>query len=138
MELAELVRHPRQSAFHGAPDRGLAVADHAALDRHPDRLRHLAQQRHEVVGGAGQQAAREQHLAREAVAHHPQHLVAHVRLQAVQGQDDPALAGQHAPQPREPRRGLPPLATRSRLAATFSNRPLRVRPEAASGRGRRR
>ena len=37
-------------------------------------------------------------------------------------------------QPREePRRGLPPVAARSRLAAPFSSRPLSVRPEAASG-----
>ena len=93
VKLAELVRHAGESLLHGPADRGLPVADHAR-DRHAHRLRDLAQQGRKVRCGAGQQAARQQHLARKAVAHHPEHLMAHIRLQAVQRQDDPALARQ--------------------------------------------
>jgi hypothetical protein len=50
----------------------------------PRRRGHLAQQRREVLGRGGEQAARQQHLAREAVAHHPEHLVPDVGLRAVQ------------------------------------------------------
>ena len=42
-------------------------------------------------------------------------------------------AGDQLAQPREPRRAAPFSPTRSKLAATFSSRPLSVRPEAASG-----
>src|SRR3954471_20191125 len=82
MKLAELVRHAGESLLHGPADRGLPIADHAR-DRHAHSLRYLAQQRREVRRGAGQQAARKQYLARETVAHHPEHLMAHIRLQAV-------------------------------------------------------
>src|SRR5215218_2674371 len=98
VKLAELVRHAGESLLHGPADRGLPIADHAR-DRHAHGLRDLTQQGREVRRGAGQQAARKQHLARETVAHHPEHLMAHIRLQAVQRQDDPALARQQAPEP---------------------------------------
>src|SRR5215210_3667010 len=75
MKLAELVRHAGESLLHGPADRGLPIADHAR-DRHAHGLRDLAQQGRKVRCGAGQQAAREQHLARETVAHHPEHLMA--------------------------------------------------------------
>ena len=52
---------------------------------------HFPQQAGEIGLGGTQQAAGQQHFAREAIAQHPQHLVPHVRLQAVQCQQDPSL-----------------------------------------------
>jgi hypothetical protein len=76
-----------------------STAGRKSQHRQAHGLGHLAQQRRKVLGGGREQAARQQHLAREAIAHHPEHLVADIRLQAVEGQDDPALAPQHPPQP---------------------------------------
>ena len=50
------------------------------------------------LDGGGQQAAGQEHLAGQAVAQHPQHLVADVRLQAVDGQHDALLAAQQPAQ----------------------------------------
>ena len=77
VELAELVRRSGQRCRHGAADLCLAVADHT-LDRHPGAVRHFAQQRGEVARGAGQQAARQQHLAGQAVADDPEYLMADI------------------------------------------------------------
>ena len=99
VELAELVRHPGQRSLDRPTDRGLPVADHPQ-HRHADRLGHLAQQRLEILRRGREQAARQQHLAREAVTHHPEHLVPDIRLQAIERQDDPALPFQHPPQRR--------------------------------------
>ena len=75
------------------------MAGRKSQHRHAHRPGHLAQQGGEILGGAREQAARQQHLAGEAVAHHPQHLVPDIRLQAIERQDDPALPFQHPPQP---------------------------------------
>jgi hypothetical protein len=83
MELAKLMRNAGQRPFHRAADRGLAVADHPH-HRHAHRIRHLPQQRGEIRGRTGQQAARQQHLAGDAVAHHPEHLMSNVGLQTIQ------------------------------------------------------
>jgi hypothetical protein len=59
----------------------------------------LAQQGGQVLLPGGQQAAGQQDLARQAIAQHPEHLVADVGLQAIDGQDDPALFRQQALEP---------------------------------------
>jgi hypothetical protein len=41
--------------------------------------------------GCAKKAARQEYLSRETFTHHPQHLVADVGLQAVEGQDHPTL-----------------------------------------------
>ena len=47
-----------------------------------------------VGAGGREQAPGQQHLARQAVAQHPQDLVPDIRLQPVQRQDHAALPGQ--------------------------------------------
>ena len=97
VELAQLMGHLRQRGPHGVADRLLAVGDHAA-DRHRPRVRHLAQQGHQLVLGAAEQAARQQDLARPAVAQHPQDLVPDIRLEPVQREDDLLLPREPVPQ----------------------------------------
>jgi hypothetical protein len=75
----------------------LPVAHHPG-DRHADRGGDLAQQRGQVLARRGQQAPGEQDLARQAVAHDPQHLVPDIRLQPVERQDRSPLPGQNAAQ----------------------------------------
>ena len=98
VKMAELMRHARQCLCHRPADRRLAVADHAG-HRNTDGAGHFPQQRDQVGCRAGQQGAGQQHFAREAVAHHPQHLVSGVRLQAINRQDHPSLRGQQGAQP---------------------------------------
>jgi hypothetical protein len=90
-------RHPRQGRGNGPADRVLPIADHA-LDRHP-QAGHLSEQGHEILGGGGQQAARQEHRARQAVAQDPQHLVADIGLKAIQPQEDAALGRKPPAQP---------------------------------------
>ena len=59
----------------------------------------LAQQRGQVLARRGQQASGKQDLARQALAHDPQDLVADIRLEAIERQDHPALPDQGRPQP---------------------------------------
>ncbi len=99
VELAALLGHVGQDAAHGGADGLLPVGDHAA-DRHRQRVSDRAQQRHQVVLAAAEQAARQQHRARQAVAQHPEHVVPHVRRPAVEGQDDLFLLRQALPQRR--------------------------------------
>lgn len=79
VEVAELMRHAGQRRPHRAPDGVLPVGDHAA-DRHGERLLHFLQQPGEILLGGAQEAAGEEHFARETVAQHPEDFVAHVRL----------------------------------------------------------
>jgi hypothetical protein len=97
MELAQLVGHLGQRGPHGVANRLLPVGDDAA-NRHRERGGDLAQQRHQLLLGAAEQAARQQDLARQAVAQHPQHLVPDIGLEPIQCQDDLFLPGQARPQ----------------------------------------
>lgn len=76
----------------------MAIGDHTH-DRHWQHLQDLAEQRGQVGFGATQQWPREQHLTREALADDPQDLVAHVWLQAVDGQHHAALGAQALVEP---------------------------------------
>ncbi len=106
VKLAELVGHVGQHARHRLAHRVLSIRDHA-----PDRDRslrpricllppqgpaHLLQQGGQVIRGGSEQAARQQHLPRHAVPQHPQHLVAHVRLQAVHSRSRVGSASRNA------------------------------------------
>jgi hypothetical protein len=99
MKLAQLMRHPWQRGSHRAPDRELTIRDHAA-HRHRQPLLHLSQQGREVLLRGGEQGARQQHLAREQIPDHPQHLVPHIRLQPVESQYHRLVGGQALSQPR--------------------------------------
>ena len=90
VELAELVRHSRQDLLDGETDRLLCIRDDG-VDRDRESILDLTQQRGEVGGPHAVEAARQQHRARQAVAHDPQHILRFVRLQPVDRQDHVAL-----------------------------------------------
>ena len=90
-----MVRHAGQGLGHRLADGVLAVGDDAD-DRHRQAVADLADQLRQLLLATGQQALGQQHLAAEAVAQHPQDLMADVGLQAIDGQDDAALLGEQA------------------------------------------
>lgn len=98
VELTELVGDPRQHPGDGPPDRVLAIGNDAP-DRHGQGRAHFGDERGDGLLGGAQQAAGQQDLPGEAVAQHPQHLVANIRLQAIEGQDDLALLLEPCRQP---------------------------------------
>jgi site-specific DNA recombinase len=98
VELTKLMRHAGERLLHRLTDRALTVGDHPD-DRHLQGLIHLADQLRQVVPGGGQQAPGQQDLAAEDVADDPEHLVADIGLQPVDGQDHPAGRGGDPPQP---------------------------------------
>ena len=71
----------------------LAIGDDRA-DRHGTSRSNRREQAGEVLLPGREQALRQEDLAGETVPDDPQDLVAHVRLEPVDGQDDPALARQ--------------------------------------------
>src|SRR6516164_4395667 len=73
-----------QGPCHRLANGALAVGDDTA-DGHGHSLTHLGHQRLEILGGCGEEAARQHHLAGEAVTQHPQDFVADIGLQAVDG-----------------------------------------------------
>ena len=104
MKLAELVGHPGQGRFHGVADRNLTVGDHAA-DRHRQRGLDFPQQGGQILLGGREEGPCQEKLPGEDIPHDPQHLVAHVRLQPVERQDDRRLLDQPLSEPgpiREP------------------------------------
>jgi hypothetical protein len=99
VNLAELVRDTGKHGCYRRPNRLLPVGDDAA-DRHRQRGLDFPQQRHQVALGRAQETAREQYLPGEAVADHPEHFVAAVRLEAVEREDHLALRREEGAQPR--------------------------------------
>ena len=93
VELAQLMGNRGQGRRHRPPDRVLPIGDNA---ENRDRQRGLdfAQQGGQVGLGRTEQATRQERLAAQAVADHPEHLVADVRLHPVERQHHAALAGQ--------------------------------------------
>ena len=78
--------HPEQHAGYGAADWVLPVGDDAR-NGHRKPLDDLPQQTRQGFLSPAEKAACQEHLSRKALAYHPQHLVAYVRLQPVQGED---------------------------------------------------
>jgi hypothetical protein len=93
VELAELVGHARQRGPDRPANRVLAVGDDSS-DRHRQRLPDLVEQGGEIVLRRAQQAPSEEHLPGQAIAQYPDHLMAHIRLQAIQGEQHAALPEQ--------------------------------------------
>src|SRR4029453_11572543 len=89
----QLVRDFWKPSCHSPPDRMLPIRN----DTHHRNLKlsgDLPQQINQGLLGCAQEASRQKHLPGEALAHHPQNLVANVWLQPVEGQDDPTLLPQ--------------------------------------------
>ena len=80
-----------QGFFDGTAERGLTIGDDAH-NGHAQRLPYRGNQGRQVVLRGGQQTASQEDRGGETIAPDPQHLMAHVRWQALQGQDDPARA----------------------------------------------
>jgi len=99
VELPQLMGHVGQGRADGVAERLLPIGDDPA-NRHRERGGDLAQQRHQLGFGAAEQAARQEHLARQAVAQHPQHLVPHIGLEPIQREDDLFLLSQARAQAR--------------------------------------
>jgi hypothetical protein len=90
MEVTQLVWHIGEHLRDGTAEGQWAVR-HDADNRPLQGLTHCPEQYGEVRWGRRQQTAGQEDFPGETVPKDPQHLMADVRLQAIQGQDDPAL-----------------------------------------------
>jgi len=97
MKLTELMGHVRQRADHREAQGLLSVGDNAD-DRHGESRLHRADEASHIVGGGAKQALGQEHLSREHVAQHPEHLMALVRLQAIKREDHAPLLLETVPQ----------------------------------------
>jgi len=88
--VAQLGGDIRQGFFDGTAERGLAIGDDTH-NGHTQRLPYKVNQVRQIVLRGGPQTTSQEDLCRETIAQHPQHRMANVRLQAIQGQDDAAL-----------------------------------------------
>jgi len=77
---------------------GYLPIGHDAPNRHLQGLFHLTQQHGEGVVGGRQEAAGQEHLARETIAQAPEDFLPDVRLEPIEGEDNPALRLRQAPQ----------------------------------------
>jgi len=93
--MTQLVGHLRPSRGPRVA-KGVLTVGHPADERHGQPAFYFPEPAGPIVLRAGQQTAGQQDLARQAVPQNPQHLVANVRLQPVQGQDHPAWLRQEA------------------------------------------
>jgi hypothetical protein len=90
MNVTELVWHIGEHLRDGTADGQLAIRNDAN-NRHRQVLAHGPEQDGEVGLGRGQQTTGEEDFPGEAIPEDPQHLMADVMLEAIQGQDDPTL-----------------------------------------------
>jgi len=90
VEMTQLVRHIGEHVCHGTANRELAIRNDAD-NRHGQGLPHCPEQNRQILVGRRQQAAGQEDFARETVSEYPQHLMADIGLQAIEGQNDPAL-----------------------------------------------
>ena len=90
MKVTELVWHIGEHLRDGTADGQLAIRNDAD-NRHRQVLTHGPEQYGEVGLGRGQQTTGEEDFPGEAIPEDPQHLMADVRLEAIESQDDPAL-----------------------------------------------
>ena len=88
--VAPLVGDIWQGCGDGTADRGWAIGDNAHHG-HAQRLSDSVNQVREVILRGGQQTTSQENLGGETSASNPQHLMPHIRLQAIQGQDEAAL-----------------------------------------------
>jgi hypothetical protein len=93
VKLAQLVRSFGEHSCHSPSDRVLPIRDDAQ-DRNLKLSLDLQQQVHQGLLGPAQKTACQKDLPGEALAHYPQNLVAHIRLQPVEGQDHSTLLPQ--------------------------------------------
>ena len=98
MKLTQLMGDSGQRRPNGAANGVLAVGEHR-LDRHGQGLLDFAQQDGQIRLRRTQQTARQQHLPGQAVAHDPDDLVPHVRLQPIESQQHAPLLAQPGPEP---------------------------------------
>ena len=97
VKLAQLMGNARQSGPDGAANGVLPVREDAA-DGHGQPLLHLLQQGREILLGRTQEPPRQKDLPGETIPQDPDDLVAHVRLQAIEGQQHAPLLQQAVPQ----------------------------------------
>jgi hypothetical protein len=90
MEVTQVVWHIGEHLRDGTAEGELAVR-HEADNRHLHVLTHGPEQDGEVRLGRRHQAAGQEDFPGEAVSEAPQHLMADVRLEAIEGQTAPAL-----------------------------------------------
>src|SRR6266699_6959883 len=93
VKLAELMGDLWEDKSHRTPDRLFAIRDDA-FDRHLQWLQQpldFLQQRGQIPLGTTEQRPSQQDFFGEAVAHHPEHLMPHIGLQPVEGQDHVSL-----------------------------------------------
>jgi len=90
MAVTQLVWHIGAHLRDGPADGPLAVRHHAD-ERHLHGLPHGPEQCGEVWLGRGQHTVGQEDFPGEAVPKDPQHRMANVGLEAIEGQDDPAL-----------------------------------------------
>lgn len=97
VKLAQLVGHARQRRADGPPDRMLAIGEYAA-DGDRQRLLDFSQQGPQIFLRRAQEAPGEEHFPRQAVPHDPDHLVADIRLQAIEREQHAPLLAQALPE----------------------------------------
>jgi hypothetical protein len=90
VKVAQLVGDIWQGFGDSTAERGVAIGDNAH-NGHTQRLSYRVNQVCQVVLRGGQQTTSQENLGGETIAQNPQHLMPHIRLQAIQGQDDAAL-----------------------------------------------
>ncbi len=89
MKLTELMGHLGEDKSDRAADRFLPIGDHA-FDRHLELVQLFfdeGSQRGQITLRVTSQRTRQQDLLREAITHHPEHLMPHIGLQPIDGQD---------------------------------------------------
>jgi hypothetical protein len=101
MKLTEPMGNVWKHQSHRTPDRLLAIGDDA-LDRDVERLQNLLdflEQSRDLPRSTAEQRTRSPDFFRQAVTHHPKHLVAHVGLSAIQSQNHVTLLLQEGRDP---------------------------------------
>jgi hypothetical protein len=101
MKVTQLMGDTWKDLGHGVAHRALPVA-HYPHHRHLKPPGRFPQQRYQIILCRGEQAPCQQHLPPEHFPHHPQDFMTHLRLQAINGEDEAPLRLQ----PFTPRRRL--------------------------------
>src|SRR5579871_7037364 len=97
MILAELMRNRGKRLGNRMPKASLSIRDDPR-DGDRDQRLHLSKQCDQFLFSFAEQAAREQHFTREAIAEDPQDFMAHIGFQPIDPQDDLSLWEEAVPQ----------------------------------------